>query len=153
MPPTPSRRAFSFKALLLAPLPVPAVVAALFAFGPDVKQPLLGFLFIFAFGLLISIPGTLALAAVLRLLPTGRTVAAATGAILALLVYLPFAWVMWKSSGPDSGPPTEPFLTDLLRPDDLGLAAVFLVSGLVTALCYDALTRRFNRPKATTINP
>jgi hypothetical protein len=32
------------------------------------------------------------------------------GLLLGALVFVPLTWLEWKSSGPDSGPPTENFL-------------------------------------------
>lgn len=69
---------------------------------------------------------------------------------MAGLGYLPFIWMNWKSSGPDSGPPGETLLGYFLRNWKDPFGAVFLASGLITALLYDHLARslRRNRPAA-----
>ena len=37
------------------------------------------------------------------------------GLVLGAAVFVPLTWMDWKSSGPDSGPPTESFLEFILR--------------------------------------
>ena len=146
------RPTFSLKALLLAPLPVSVLCGAVMSVGTGANNLILGFVLLFGLSLVVTGSGTFALAVVLWLLGrlgwSGRAVAAVSGVVLAGFAYLVVAWVMWKSSGPDSGPPEKPFLADLLRVEDLWLAAIFLLAGLVTALVYDALTQRFTRAKA-----
>jgi hypothetical protein len=44
--------------------------------------------------------------------------------------------MMWKSSGPDSGPPTESFFTFFVRFSADPLTAVFPLAGLLTAALY-----------------
>jgi hypothetical protein len=150
----PPRQTFSFKALLLAPLAVPLIYAAVFSFEAKTSSNQLALFAVCAvFGLVISASGTVALAAALLLTarlfqPAGRLVVASAGVVLAGLGYLAFAWINYKSSGPDSGPPEGTFTAFLLRPEDWWAPVTFLVAGLVNALLYDALVRRFTRAAA-----
>ena len=50
--------------------------------------------------------------------------------------HIPGTWIEWRSSGVDSGPPTESYLSFLLRWDFDPLTLVFLPAGLVTAAVY-----------------
>jgi len=43
---------------------------------------------------------------------------------------------MWSSSGPDSGPPAEPFIVALLRDATDPTMLLFPASGLITAVAY-----------------
>ncbi|MSU47179.1 MAG: hypothetical protein EXS42_08695 [Lacunisphaera sp.] len=103
-------------------------------------------------GAIIGYLGTAALAVALHFVaqarPVTRLVSAVTGTLLAGLGYLPFLWMNWKSSGPDSGPPEETFLGYFLRNWNDPFVIVFLAGGLITALLYDHLARRFNRATA-----
>jgi hypothetical protein len=58
------------------------------------------------------------------------------GLVLGALVFVPLTAMDWKSSGPDSGPPTESFISFFLRwvVDPFNL--IFPVSGLITAGLY-----------------
>jgi len=69
------------------------------------------------------------------------------GLVLGAAVFVPLTWMEWKSSGPDSGPPIESFLTFFLRWAADPLTAIYPVAGLVTAAAYWWLaTRRRGRP-------
>jgi hypothetical protein len=57
-------------------------------------------------------------------------------------VFVPVTLMEWKSSGPDSGPPTENFLVFFVRWAADPLTAVYPLAGLVTAGLYWWLASR-----------
>jgi hypothetical protein len=143
MPDSPPRSGFSLKALLLAPWPVPLLASAVFALSmPGGNGPAV-FLIFSALGLVVSGLGTLALAATLWVVaqfrPVTKTLSAAIGFALAAAGYVAFAWVNWLSSGPDSGPPDQSFVS-FLGNDGFGFfLGVFVFGGPLTALLYHAI--------------
>ena len=58
------------------------------------------------------------------------------GLVLGAAVFVPLTWMEWKSSGPDSGPPIESFLTFFLRWAADPMNAIYPLAGLVTAGLY-----------------
>ena len=96
------------RAFLLAPWPVPLGASAILVIGSPGRDPLFGFLLFSGLGAVIGYLGTAALVVTLHFVaqarPVTRLVSAVTGTLLAGLGYLPFIWMNWKSSGPDSGP-------------------------------------------------
>jgi hypothetical protein len=58
------------------------------------------------------------------------------GLLLGELLFVPLTWLEWKSSGPDSGPPTENFLVFFVRWAADPMTAVFPLAGLITAGLY-----------------
>jgi len=52
------------------------------------------------------------------------------------LMFVPLTWLEWKSSGPDSDPPTETFLVLFVRWTADPLTAMFPLAGLITAGLY-----------------
>jgi len=67
--------------------------------------------------------------------------------VLGILVFVPLTWMEWKSSGPDSGPPTESFLTFFVRWAADPFTAIYPLVGLMTSAAYGWLaTRRGGRP-------
>jgi hypothetical protein len=58
------------------------------------------------------------------------------GLVLGAAVFVPLTWMDWKSSGPDSGPPTESFLEFILRWVADPFTAIYPLSGLITAGLY-----------------
>jgi hypothetical protein len=143
------RLPFSWWAFLLAPWPVPLTCIALLSFGGQGRPSVVFFFLSLAVALVISYLGTAALVVSLHFVaqarPVTRTVSAVTGVLLAGLAYLPFLYLSWGASGPDSGPPTESFLWYLLRNWNDPVAGIFLAGGLVSALIYDTLARRHRR--------
>ena len=138
---------FSWRALILAPIVVPLVYCALFvAVGGGGPMPVGSFLLFFLPAVVLSYGVTvLAFLPVLFILskfsrPTA-ILACVTGAALGFIAWLPVSFFMWKSSGPDSGPPITPWLEDFLY--DLGdpLIWSFPVAGLVTASIFWVLAR------------
>ena len=142
------RPVISLKAFLLAPVFVPLVCSALFAMGNS--KPLGLFLLCFIFGLMVSYLGTAALVVSLWFIagirPVTWTVTAGAGLLLGLTGYLPMAFVMYHSSGIDSGPPAGTFGGYLLRDWQDITPYLFLGGGLVTALLHDFIARRSHQP-------
>lgn len=137
---------FSLKALLIAPLPVPFLASACFAIDMEGGKPLPVFLIFSLLGLVVSGLGTFALALCLWLVglvrPVTGTLSAIIGLALGAVGFLAFAWINWKSSGPDSGPPDETFAIFLQHEGTDFFAYVFLGGGLLTALLYHAIASR-----------
>jgi hypothetical protein len=136
---------FSWRGFLVAPAVVPAivgVVAAILLGGGSIVL----FLLTFVVGSIVSysvtgfvfLPALFALSRVRTM--TGFTTSI-LGLALGMTAYIPWTWVEWKSSGPDSGPPTESYLSFVLRWDFDPLTLVFLPAGLVTAAVYWRLGR------------
>jgi hypothetical protein len=132
---------FSWRAIILAPLLVPAIFGGLLAAATDNNNPVLAFLFVMALGCIISYGSTIFL-----LLPsmyllslwrplTGLNVCG-LGLVLGAAVFVPVTLIEWKASGPDSGPPTETPLAFMLRFGADPTTAIYPVAGLVTAALY-----------------
>jgi hypothetical protein len=66
------------------------------------------------------------------------------GLALGMAAYVPWTWIEWKSSGVDSGPPTESYLSFALRWDLDPLTLVFLPAGLVTHVSQHRSEVRFS---------
>lgn len=142
---------FSWTGLLLAPLAAPLAFAAAMAASAPGGRPLPFFLALLAAGCAVSYGATVGLfLPTLYLLSarwplTGWRVCPIGGA-LGAVAFVPLAWMAWRSSGPDSGPPAEGFVTFFLRWAADPLAAIFPAAGLVTAAAYWWLgTRRRRR--------
>jgi hypothetical protein len=58
------------------------------------------------------------------------------GMILGAAFFFPMAWISFRSSGPDSGPPTGTFLEFLWRGRTDFINWIFPIAGLITALAY-----------------
>jgi hypothetical protein len=58
-----------------------------------------------------------------------------------MAVFFPIAWMSFKSSGPDSGPPTGTFLEFLWRSRSDITNLLFPIAGLITSLVYWMLCR------------
>jgi hypothetical protein len=138
---------FSWRALMLAPLLMPALFGALMAAAFDNKSVVFAFLFMTILGSIISYGGTIFL-----LLPamyllslfrplTGLNVCL-LGLVLGAATFVPVTWIEWKSSGPDSGPPVENPITFMLRFGSDWTAPIFPIAGLVTAALYWWLATR-----------
>ena len=122
--------------------------------GNPGRAPLATFLMLASVGAVISYLGTTALVLCLWLIglnrPVTKFISAITGTTLAAIGYLPFIWLNWSSSGPDSGPPIETFVAYSLRDWNDPFLGVFLAGGLITALLYDTLARK---PEPTKSHP
>jgi hypothetical protein len=141
---------FSWTALILAPLLVPMLFGAAML-NLEGGNPLLSFVFATLMASIISYGATIfLLLPSLYLLSLWRPMtvfqASLLGAGLGALVVVPMTLMMWKSSGPDSGPPTESFLTFFVR---FGLDPFTLIcpaAGLVTSGLYWWLATRRREP-------
>jgi hypothetical protein len=140
---------FTWTALILAPLLVPAILSvAMLNFTGNV---VLQFLILMIPGCVVSYGSTIfLLLPALYLLSlwrplTGWKVCLA-GALLGVLVFVPLSVMAWGSSGPDSGPPTESFVTFFLRWIADPFVAVFPLAGLMTSGLYWWLATRRREP-------
>ena|SRR5450432_233605 len=142
------RLRFSWAAAWLAPLIATAIIAALFALGePGANERGELFLLAFVIGCFVSyacmfgllLPGLCLLSRITSLTAWKVIV---LGAVLAWVPYLAIAWMMWKSSGPDSGPPVESFARSLAGDWKEFFPWCFFAAGAVTAGVYHALARR-----------
>jgi hypothetical protein len=103
---------FSWTGLILAPLLVPIIFCAVMATLSENNNPLLAFLFLMVPSCIVSY-GTMVFLFLpsLYLLSAWRPMTAFTvcllGLVLGMAAFVPLTLIEWKSSGPDSGPPTE----------------------------------------------
>ena len=144
---TSQLRIFSWRALLLAPLIMPILASAALTIGADNKNAFLAFLMLTIAGSVISYASTAVL-----LLPclsllrqrTALTLARTSllGAALGIVVFLPLSWLMWSSSGPDSGPPIDTFLESLITQASDPFNAFFPIAGAITSAAYWLLLPR-----------
>ena len=136
---------FNWTALMLAPLLVPALFSVVFI-GLS-GGPLLGIPIVLIPGCIVSYGTTIFLfLPCLFLLSLWRPLTSfnvcLVGLLLGAAVFVPLTWMDWKSSGTDSGPPTESFLSFFVRwiADPFNL--IFPVAGLITAALYWWLVTR-----------
>jgi hypothetical protein len=142
---------FSWTGLMLAPLLVPTIFSAVVSSLQD-GNAALGFLILMVPSCIISYCTTIFLfLPSLYLLSFWRPMTGLKvcllGLVLGILVFVPLTWMEWKSSGPDSGPPTESFLTFFVRWAADPFTAIYPLAGLMTSAAYWWLaTRRRGRP-------
>ena len=134
-----------WKALLLAPAFIPAAYSLAFILTTSGGNRLLGFLFFFVIGSIISYGATVILllpalhiATRFTRLDTFRV--AVLGAMLGMLTYLPAGWIFYRGSGDDSGPPSGTFAAYLIDQITDPITLSFPVAGLVTAALYWVLS-------------
>ena len=132
---------FSWKSLLLAPLLAPLMFSAVFLGLSGNSNPVISFLILMIPGCIISYGTTMFLfLPALFVLSLWRPLTALNvcllGLVLGAAVFLPLTLLEWKSSGPDSGPPTENFLVFLVRWAADPMTAIYPFAGLVTAGLY-----------------
>jgi hypothetical protein len=136
---------FSWSGLILAPLLVPVmfsmISAPMLSSPQEGGNPVLGFLILLVPTCVVSYGTTIFLfLPCLFLLSLWKPVTAfracLLGLLLGALVLVPLTWLEWKSSGPDSGPPTESFLVFFARWAADPMVAVFPLAGLITAGLY-----------------
>jgi hypothetical protein len=143
---------FSWTGLILAPLLVPAIFSAVMLSSFHQSNPGLAFLVLMVPSCVVSYGTTIfLLLPSLYLLSLWRPMTGLKvcliGLVLGALVFVPLTLLQWKGSGPDSGPPTESFLTFFLRWAADPFTAIFPLAGLVTSGLYWWLaTRRRGRP-------
>ena len=142
---------FSWTGLILAPLLVPTIFSAAVVSLQEGNKAL-AFLILMVPSCIISYCTTIFLLLPslyllsLRRPMTGLQVCL-LGLVLGMLVFVPLTWIEWKSSGSDSGPPTESFLTFFLRWAADPFTAIYPVAGLMTSGLYWWLaTWRRGRP-------
>jgi hypothetical protein len=149
---------FSWTGLILAPLLVPVmismIVAPMLSSPQDMGNPVLGFLILLIAGCVVSYGTTIfLLLPCLFLLSLWRPVTAfracLLGLLLGALMFVPLTWLVWTSSGPDSGPPTESFLAFFARWTADPMTAMFPLAGLMTAGLYWWLATQQPRPVNT----
>ena len=132
---------FSWIGLIVAPSLVPALFSAALVMVSSDANPLFGFVFMFVLACIVSygtmivlfLPSLFLLS--LRWPMTGFRVCL-LGLVLGALAFVPLTLMVWKSSGPDSGPPTESFFVFFARWVADPMAAMYPVAGLVTAGAY-----------------
>ena len=140
----------NWKALALAPLIAPAIVSLLFIGPPKSIKEVLASLVLYVIGAVISYAGTLGLLVpslycLSKLTPLRFYKVCILGFFLGMWVALPITWIMWKSSGPDSGPPEEAYIVYLCRSWNDPVLWFLPISGLVTAAAHCFLPRWFTR--------
>ena len=129
---------FSWTGLILAPLLAPVLFSAVFVSS---SWQLLESLILLGLGCIVSYGTTLFLfLPCLFLLSLWRPLTGfkvcLLGLVLGAAVFVPLTWMEWKSSGPDSGPPTESFLTFFVRWAADPFTAIFPLAGLITGAMY-----------------
>jgi len=132
---------FSWTGLILAPLLAPLIVSAALLSLLEGDRPVLLFLLLLVAGCIVSYGTTIFLfLPCLFLLSLWRPVTGfkvcLLGLVLGAAVFVPLTWMEWKSSGPDSGPPTESFLHFLIRWTADPLTVIYPLAGLITAGLY-----------------
>ena len=132
---------FSWIALIVAPLLVPLLFSVTMVSFSESGNPLVMFLFLMIAGCVISYGTTVFLfLPTLYLLSRWRPLTGLNvclmGLVLGMLVFVPLTWIDWKSSGADSGPPTESFPAFFLRWAADPFNAIYPVAGLMTAGFY-----------------
>ena len=144
---------FSWTGLVLAPLPVPFIASLVMAPLLQGEGPVvLPFLILLIPACVISYATTIFLfLPTLFLLclwrPVTGLIACLAGFVLGAAVIVPVTMLAWKASGPDSGPPSEPFWEFFPRWAADPLMLVFPLAGLVTAALYWWMgSRRRARP-------
>jgi hypothetical protein len=126
---------FSWTGLILAPLLVPAL------FGLAVGGSVPSILFMTALASIVSYGTTLllflpSLFLLSRWQPMTGLKVSLLGLVLGMAMFVLLTLVEWKSSGPDSGPPTENVAVFFLRSMTDPVMAIVPLAGLVTASLY-----------------
>jgi hypothetical protein len=133
---------FSWRGLLLAPLPVPLIGCAVMApllrgDGPVVLTFLIllipACVIAYATTIFVFLPGLFLLS--LWRPMTGR-IACTLGFLLGAAVFVPVTWLAWDTGGPNAGPMTEPFGVFFLGWVTEPFMLFFPAAGLVTAAVY-----------------
>jgi hypothetical protein len=143
---------FSWRSALLAPFPVPAVCCAVLGVLQS-DHPVLAFLITLVPACIISY-GTMfalflpCLYILSQFQPLTGLKVCLVGFVLGAAVDVLVTLMMWKSSGPDSGPPTEPFFTFFVRfsvDPDGGISAGWAANGGAVLAAGGAAVRSANR--------
>jgi hypothetical protein len=145
---------FSWTGLILAPLLVPMIFSTAMLSFSEASSPVLVFLFLMVPSCVVSYGTTILLfLPSLYLLSLWRPMTGLTvcllGLVLGTVVFVPLTLMDWKSSGPDSGPPTESFLAFLLRWAADPFTLMYPLAGVLTSGLYWWLaTWRRGRPSS-----
>jgi hypothetical protein len=120
---------------------LPVMFSAALLASAQGDRPVLLFLFLLAPGCIVSYGTTIFLfLPCLFLLSLWRQLTSfkvcLLGLVLGAAVVVPLTWIDWKSSGPDSGPPTERFLEFFVRWVADPFTAIYPLAGLITAGLY-----------------
>jgi len=131
----------SWQGVALAPLVVPFILASLLTISSPGMSPLFGFLFFFVVGSFVSYSATIflllpCLYLISRIMMLKWHWVCLCGIVLGIVMFFPMAWIGYRSSGPDSGPPIGTFAQYLWRTRSDGLNWFFPIAGLVTSLAY-----------------
>ena len=133
---------FTWSGFFLAPLLVPALFSAtLVSLAGGGWWSLLGFPVVFAAGAIVAYVTMIVLfLPCLFLLSLWRPMTGfkvcLLGLVLGAAMVVPMTWIDWKSSGVDSGPPTESFLHFFVRWTTDPFQAIYPLAGLITAGLY-----------------
>ena len=133
---------FSWSGLILAPLLVPALFGAtLVSLAGGGWSSVLMFPVVLVAGSIVSYATTIVLfLPSLFLLSLWRPMTGfkvcLLGLVLGVAVFVPLTLLEWKSSGPDSGPPDESFLTVFVHSAADPFTALFPLAGLITPGLY-----------------
>ena len=135
---------FSWKAIILAPLPVPLIAALVLAMGSS-QNHFAGFLFFVVLGSVISYGVSLALFLpclflVSRITRLTAWLTGLVGLALGMAVYFPLGWQSYLSTGDNSGPPPGSFVQYLWH-HSWSESWLFYLGGLVTATVYWLLAK------------
>lgn len=138
--------AANLKTIFLPPLAAPVLVGLYFLAWAG-GDPFFAFLFGFiATGIICSGVYFFAFLPLLRVLSKLTRLTAfktvSLGALCGLGAAFPYAWVSYRASGPDSGPPEGTFAEYLLASATDPLLLAMPVAGLLTAFLYWTLNRR-----------
>ena len=145
----PTRPAIVWKAVAIAPILMPILVAGAFIASTESRNPLAGFFFLAIIGSIFSYGITLlgfvpALAILSRFIALSRRAVCALGALIGLAAAVPYMVIEWQASGANSGPPSASFISHLAR--DLTDPLVWMMfpgGGLITAMAYVVLASRW----------
>ena len=133
---------FSWHALVWAPMFTPLVVAALFSVGVNsVKAGVTAFVVLLVFGYGVSFASTAglllpALCVLSRFTRLAVWKSGLAGLLLSVIPYLAIAFLMWSSSGADSGPPDTPFRDFLLNDWNNFILWSCLAAGVITGVAF-----------------
>jgi hypothetical protein len=135
---------FSWKAALLAPLPVPLIASLVLAMASSQNRfssflffLTLGCVFSYGVSLVLFLPCLFALSRFTRLT---AWLTALVGMVLGMAVYLPVGWQSYLATGDNSGPPSGSFAQYLWH-NSWSESWLFYLGGLVTAMMYWLLAR------------
>lgn len=138
---------FSWKALFLAPLAIPALYSVAFEVANPGRSPILAVLLLGILGAAVSYGATVflllpALFVLSRFRPLTAFLTGLAGFVLGGVAWVPVTWQAYCASGVDSGPPEGTFAQYLWR-QGLGIDFwAFLLAGFVTAVVYWFLSTR-----------